>query len=186
MPANRPDERIVLDTVVLTRLREADGPDVAAAVCASLDHLRPWMPWANEVATSDEHQRTRARAAEDLWDEGDDFLYVLRPAEGGPVLGSFGLHRRLGPDALEIGYWLHVDHTGRGYATAAAAALTRAALAMAGIDRVEIHTDETNTASAAVPQRLGYRLARVDQRPPEAPAESTRLQIWSREAAPVR
>jgi hypothetical protein len=35
-----------------------------------------------------------------------------------------------------------------------------------------------NTISAAIPRRPGYRLARLDELPPAAPAHSGRLQIW--------
>ena len=47
-----------------------------------------------------------------------------------------------------------------------------------GIERMEIHCDEANIASASVPPKLGYRLtARLDH-VPEAPGEvGTRL-IW--------
>ena len=38
--------------------------------------------------------------------------------------------------------------------------------------------DEANLRSAAVPQRLGYTLDRVEARAPEAPGETGRMQIW--------
>jgi RimJ/RimL family protein N-acetyltransferase len=173
--------------VVLRRNRPADAPALAAAVDASLDHLRPWMPWASTEAASVEAQAARLVALEAGWERGTDFVYLLVP--GGSdgeidgrevVLGVIGLHRRLGPGAIEIGYWTHVDHAGRGYMTAAARALTGVAEALADVQRVEIHTDEANIRSAAIPPRLGYRLDRVDIRRPEAPAESGRLQIWVR------
>jgi RimJ/RimL family protein N-acetyltransferase len=163
---------------VLYRIRESDADQVGVAVRASLEHLRPFMPWATEAGAAPQAQRTHARESEQQWAQDVAYLYTLRRAPDGPVLGTFGLHNRIGPGGLEIGYWLHVDATGQGYATRAAAALTETALALAGISRVEIHTDEDNKASAAVPQRLGYRLDRVDYRPPEAPAETGRLQIW--------
>jgi RimJ/RimL family protein N-acetyltransferase len=80
--------------------------------------------------------------------------------------------------AIEIGYWTHVAHAGRGYMTAAAGSITQVAGALPDVDRVEIHTDEANLRSAAIPRKLGYRLDRVQTRRPEAPAESGRLQIW--------
>jgi RimJ/RimL family protein N-acetyltransferase len=177
-----PPETIKLAAGVLTRIRATDGDDIARAVGASLDHLRPWMPWATEAAAQPEAQRERGRQAEAVWEAGSDFIYVLRPDEAGPVIGNFGLHSRVGPGALEIGYWMHAGYVRQGYATAAAAALTETALALPGIDRVEIHTDEANTASAAIPARLGYRQERTDTRPPEAPSESGRLQIWVTDA----
>jgi RimJ/RimL family protein N-acetyltransferase len=179
---NYPPEVIDLPAGVLTRLRESDGRPIAAAVLASLEYLRPWMPWATFEAARVDVQQDRCREAEKQWDLGGDCQYVLRPEPHGPVIGSFGLHRRVGSDAIEIGYWMHVDYAGRGYGTAAAAALTDAVLELPDITRVEIHTDEANARSAAIPQRLGYRLDRVDTRLPQAPGECGRLQIWVRGA----
>jgi RimJ/RimL family protein N-acetyltransferase len=79
---------------------------------------------------------------------------------------------------LEIGYWLHVDAGGNGYATTAARALTEAGMSTRGIDRMIIVCDEANLRSSAIPQRLGYTLDRVEQRPPEAPSETGRMQFW--------
>ncbi len=99
---------------------------------------------------------------------GDSVLGVFR--EGQPI-GGTGLHRRLGPDVLEIGYWIDAAHTGNGFATELVRALTTAAFAVPGIPRVEIHHDEANVASGAIPRRRGFTLARQDERQPTAPAE---------------
>ena len=79
---------------------------------------------------------------------------------------------------MEIGYWVRSDHTGRGLATAAASALTSSALGLQGVSRVEIHCDAANLGSAAIPDKLGYRLDRVENRPPAAPGETARHMIW--------
>jgi RimJ/RimL family protein N-acetyltransferase len=173
-----PAEVLEVPHGLLSRTRESDAGQLALAVGASLDHLRPWMPWATEDAADAQAQRRRCRELETHWEDGSEYVYVLRPDQSDQVIGCFGLHRRSGPDAAEIGYWLHVDFTGRGHATECARALTQAGLALPGVVRVEIHTDEANTISAAIPRRLGYRLDRVDERPPDAPAESGRMQIW--------
>jgi RimJ/RimL family protein N-acetyltransferase len=173
-----PPETVELAGGWLTRVMEADAGQVAAGVRASLDHLRPFMPWATDAAADPAAQLARVRAGRQRWEEGSEYEYVLRARPDGPVIGVFGLHRRVGPDALEIGYWIHAGYVQRGYATAGAAALTQIALAMPGVRQVEIHTDEANTASAAVARRLGYRLDRVEPRPPLAPAETGRHQVW--------
>ncbi|WP_063750134.1 GNAT family N-acetyltransferase [Kitasatospora cheerisanensis] len=162
----------------LRRRRVADAAGLNAAVLANLDHLRPWMPWAANAPTLPESEELSVRG-EQVWDEGTDFMYLLGlDAEPALVIGGFGLHGRLGPGALEIGYWVHREHTGRGLATAAARALTGAALALPGITRAEIHCDESNGASAAVPRKLGYTLDRIDAATPTAPAETGRKMIW--------
>jgi RimJ/RimL family protein N-acetyltransferase len=85
---------------------------------------------------------------------------------------------RIGPAALEIGYWVDVRHVRRGVATEAAFLLTNAAVDNPEIARVEIHVDPANTASNAVPRRLGYRLDRTEPRTPAAPGDTGRLMIW--------
>ncbi len=85
---------------------------------------------------------------------------------------------RIGPGALEIGYWIDTGHTQRGYAGEAARLLTEAALALPGISRVEIHCDQANHVSARIPPSLGYRLDRIEEDAVEAPGECGRSMIW--------
>ena len=92
-----------------------------------------------------------------------------------------GLHDRLGGGGLEIGYWLAPAATGRGLMTRIAGHLTDLALAFDGIERVEIHCDAANSKSAAIPERLGYRLDRIiDSDRPQAPGDTGRDMIWVR------
>jgi RimJ/RimL family protein N-acetyltransferase len=174
----RPPERLEGDGVVLRRPTPDDDGATAAAIGASLEHLRPWMAWADESATTPERRRSHFASVEEGWAAGSDFAFlILDPAEA-TVLGATGLHRRIGPRAIEVGYWVHVDHGGRGVATAAARVATEAALALPDVDRVEIHCDEANVRSAAVPRRLGYRLDRIEDDEVTAPGEIGRSMIW--------
>jgi RimJ/RimL family protein N-acetyltransferase len=72
------------------------------------------------------------------------------------VLGGTGLHPRAGEGGIEIGYWIHIDATGQGLATESSAALTKVAFEVHLLDRVEIHCEPANVASAAIPRKLGY------------------------------
>ena len=172
-----PPELIDAGPMVLRRYVPEDALALAEAVNASLEHLRPWMPWAQSLATVGSmtafiEQATSAASA------GTEFQYGMFDHGGTGVVGGCGLHARGDPGSLDIGYWVHVDHLRRGIATASAAALSRAALALPGVERVEIHCDAANLASAAVPRKLGFRLARVEERPRAAPGESGRRMVW--------
>jgi RimJ/RimL family protein N-acetyltransferase len=136
------------------------------------------MSWADDQATTAERRREFLARGEEGWTTGSDFAFLLLDAGETTVLGTMGLHRRIGPRAIELGYWVHVDHVGRGIATTAAAALTEAALALPDVDRVEIHCDEANVRSAAVPRKLGYRLDRIEDDEVTAPAETGRSMVW--------
>lgn len=173
-----PPERIELDGAIHLRWVTVDDAEaVARAVGESLDHLRPWMPWADAQSAEPGFQRRRLAAQVLQREREEEWQYGLFAADDA-LLGTVGIMTRRGPGTLEIGYWLHVDAGNRGYATRAARALTDVGLQIPGIDQVVIMCDEANVRSAAVPQRLGYTLARVDQRSPEAPGETGRMQIW--------
>lgn len=162
--------------VTLRRWTPDDEATLGRIVAESLDHLRPWMPWARFEPLTPGARRLLIEGWEREWYAGGDVTFaVIADSE---VVGSSGLHRRLGPDALEIGYWVHVDFIRRGYATELARMLTDAAFSVDGIERVEIHHNAANTRSAAVPRRLGYTLMCEVATDPKAPAEVDRECEW--------
>jgi RimJ/RimL family protein N-acetyltransferase len=174
-----PPERIDLDADTYLRwLTVSDAEAVARAVDESLDHLKPWMPWADAQSTDVTFQRNRLRQQSQQRERTEEWQYGLFAVADEQLLGSFGLMTRRGPGTLEIGYWLHPDVGRRGYATNAARALTATGRRVRSIKQMIIVCDEANTRSAAIPQRIGYTLQRVESRTPEAPGETGRMQIW--------
>lgn len=178
-----PDEVDLGGGVRLRALALSDLAVILEAITANLEHLRPFMPWAS-APVNPETQGEWLRAAATAWEEGRDYTYGIFRAD--EFLGSIGLHTRSGPRVLEIGYWIRADEQGRGLMTVAARALTRLAVEVAGVDRVDICCDEANTRSAAIPLRLGYKLRGVEPREIQAPAETGTHQLWSIDAADVR
>jgi RimJ/RimL family protein N-acetyltransferase len=170
-------ERIDRPGLVLRRTTVEDASAIARAVGENVAHLSPYMPWANDEENATEAFQ-RARIEGILAAADPEHYGYLIEGPAGPMLGTIGIHTRQGPGVLEIGYWVHVDHTRRGVCTAAAGVLTDVALAVPGIERVEIHCDAANTASARVPEKLGYVLDRVVDRMPQAPAESGHWMVW--------
>jgi RimJ/RimL family protein N-acetyltransferase len=151
-----PAYRIHTPRLVIRCWEPADAPLLKAAIDASREHLLPWMPWAADGPQSLEEQVGLLRHFRGQFDLDQDYVYgILNPDETA-VLGGTGLHTRAGEKALEIGYWIHVDHVNQGLATEASAALTKVAFEVNGVDRVEIHNDPNNARSAAVPRKLGY------------------------------
>jgi RimJ/RimL family protein N-acetyltransferase len=152
-----PAYRVLTPRLLLRCWDPADAPKLLDAIERSLEHLRPWMPWAWNEPESLDAKVDRLRRMRADFDRGRDFVYGIFTPDGSTVIGGTGLHARVGPGAKEIGYWIHLEHTGRGYATEAAAALTRVAFEVEGVQRVEIHCDPQNGPSASVPRKLGYR-----------------------------
>ncbi|HET6279605.1 MAG TPA: GNAT family N-acetyltransferase [Polyangia bacterium] len=153
-----PSERPLRTPRLLLRCyRISDAPLLKHAIDSSLDHLRPWMPWMLNEPSPLSDIEARLGTFREQFMAGRDWVFgIFAPGEE-EVLGGTGLHPRIGPDALEIGYWLRADVTGRGLATEAISALTSAGLTTFGAKRIEIRCDPRNLRSMGVPRRLGYR-----------------------------
>jgi RimJ/RimL family protein N-acetyltransferase len=172
----RPPEVLKRGPATLRRWQFGDEEALYVAVIESQDHLRPWMPWAAGYSRPSAFEFVIACDRD--WDTGVAFNYAI--TVDGAIAGSCGLMARIGPGGLEIGYWVHRDYVRRGLATASTEALTDAAFALPGVDRVEIVHDELNVFSEAVPRKLGF--TRAGQRPLDmVPEGGTGLGIvWHR------
>lgn len=151
-----PPYRIVTERMVVRCWEPGDAPLLKEAVDSSLDHLRPWMPWAYDEPQSLAEKAQLLRRFRGQFDLDQNYVYALFDAAETEVVGGSGLHLRVGPRAFEIGYWIRASHTGRGLATEATAALTRVGFELCGADRIELHVEPRNAASARVPEKLGF------------------------------
>ena len=135
-----------------------DGKKVHTAVSQSHEQLKPWMPWAVNLPTVDEYEilvregQLKFLGREDFW-----LLIFLKESE--ILVGSSGLHRpNWSLPSFEIGYWLHKDHTGKGYITEAVAGICQFAFSQMQAERLLIRCDTRNHRSAAVAERCGFLL----------------------------
>jgi RimJ/RimL family protein N-acetyltransferase len=151
-----PAYRIETERVVLRCWEPDDAPLMKEAVDASLEHLRPWMPWARyEPQTLDEKVEL-ARTFRGEFDLGTNFIYGVFEPDESRALGGSGLHPRGGDGSLEIGYWIRADAIGQGLATEVAAVLTRVGFEKLELDRVDVQVDPENERSLNVPRKLGF------------------------------
>ncbi len=128
------------------------------------------MPWiAHEPLSVTERQALIESWHQDWLAGGDVVMGVF---VDGAVAGGCGLHRRIGPGGLEIGYWTARRFLRQGVATTAAGLLADAAFSDPGIERLEIHHDLANQASGGVPRKLGFRCVRRLPDEIQAPGES--------------
>jgi len=175
-----PAYRVKTRRLILRCWEPTDARSLKAAIDASLEHLRPWMPWAEDEPEDLQAKIEGLRRWRGKFDLGQDFVYGIFSANEEKVLGSTGLHTRAGEDAREIGYWIHVDHINRGLATEAVAALTRVAFEIDEVVRVEVHCDPRNLRSAAVPRKLGFvHEATLRQRTTDAQGQRRDSMIWT-------
>jgi len=135
-----------------------DAPLLKEAIDSSLDHLRPWMPWAANEPQPLEEKVELLRSFRADFDADENYAYGVFSRDELRQLGGCGLHPRGGPASLEIGYFIRADALRQGYATELTAVLTRAAFDVCGVERVDIQIDPANERSAGVPRKLGFTL----------------------------
>lgn len=149
-------ERIETERLLLRRHTVGDAPALKAVIDANIEHLRAWMPWAMDEPSPLGVIEERIERFAASFNRSGSWGYTIRRANHTAIIGGCGMHAEIGPNALEIGYWLDSRATRHGYATEAVAALLVAAFATHVVDRVEIRCDPANLASAAIPRRLGF------------------------------
>jgi RimJ/RimL family protein N-acetyltransferase len=151
-----PAYRIETERLVIRCYQPADTQLLANSILESLEHLKPWMPWAHDEPRSFELRLQGVQRFRGRFDMQEDYVYGIFDPQETRLLGGTGLHTRIGERQLEIGYWLHKDYINRGLITESTAALVKVAFEVIHIHRVEIHCDPRNHASAAIPRKLGF------------------------------
>jgi RimJ/RimL family protein N-acetyltransferase len=148
--------RIETKRLLVRCYNPSDAEMLAESVTESLEHLRPWMPWAHSEPEPMEEKVQRLKMFRGMFDLGQDFIYGIFNLEDSKLLGGTGLHTRLGESELEIGYWIHRDFINQGLVTESTSALIKVAFELLHVHRLEIHCDPRNLASAAIPRKLGF------------------------------
>jgi len=156
--------RIETERLVLRCYEPGDAPRLHEAITRSLDHLRPWLPWVQHEPKGPEARVDLIRMFRGQFDLGMDYAFGIFDKMEQEVIGSTGLHTRIGKNAREIGYWIGVDHIGKGYATEAVSALVRTGFAIENLARIEIRCAPDNTRSQHVPEKLGFQMEGIIKR----------------------
>lgn len=153
---SNPVYRIESKRLVVRCYNPSDAQMLADSVRESVEHLKPWMPWAHNEPEPFEEKVKRLQYFRGKFDLGQDYVYGIFHRDETRLLGGTGLHTRLGDRELEIGYWIHKDFINQGLVTESTAALVKVAFEIIHVHRIEIHCDPGNLASAAVPRKLGF------------------------------
>lgn len=153
------------ERLILRRYTAADLDDYAAM--QGNEQLVRFMLWPlRDRAESAKHLAKRRR--QNRLERAGDFLGLaielpsepsLNPRPGsGRVIGDASLLlRSVGNRQAEVGWVLHPDFGGTGYATEASRMMLDLAFGRLGVHRVVAQLDARNTASAAMAERLGMR-----------------------------
>jgi RimJ/RimL family protein N-acetyltransferase len=148
--------RIETERLVIRCYEPRDAPLAKDAIDSSLEHLRAWMPWVEHEPQTLEEKTDLLKAFRAQFDASENFVMGIFSADETEQVGGSGLHPRVEPGGLEIGYFIRASATRQGFVTESTAALTRVGFEICEADRIEIRIDPENEASKGIPRKLGY------------------------------
>ncbi|NDI35046.1 GNAT family N-acetyltransferase [Chengkuizengella sediminis] len=152
-PTEFPTERLLIRMP-----KPGDGGVVYHSINASIDELKPWMPFAQKEQTLEEVE-TNIRESYIKFLKREDLRLLVFLKETGQFVASSGLHRiNWSIPSFEIGYWVDTRYSGKGYMTEAVQRITEFASQELKARRIEICCDSRNLKSRAIPEKLGYIL----------------------------
>ena len=175
MRRGRPPDQLDADGRILRRLVVTDASALHAAIEDSREHLRPFLPFASTDPHDLEFRLNWIERVHASFEDGQSFNYGI--FEGAELVGGCSIDPKQGTEA-SIGYWVHVAHTRRGHATAAAGALRDAAIDV-GFGPVLLRHDAANEASAAIARKLGFQRVRAEPHSIDAPGQTGTSIVWA-------
>ncbi|GIN57280.1 GNAT family N-acetyltransferase [Lederbergia ruris] len=151
-------EEFSTERLVIRMPRPGDGKVVHEAIRASINELKPWMPFAQKEQ-SEQDVEVNIRSAYISFLKREDLRLLVFLKETGEFVASSGLHRiDWSIPKFEIGYWIDSRFSGEGYMTEAVKGIAQFAFRELQARRVEIRCDAKNMKSRAIPERLGFSL----------------------------
>ena len=156
MNLGKPVSIVETDRLLLRPFTRADLPALFAY--QSRPDVTRYLLW--DARTEDQVREALEKkiAATAIVSEGDLIALALELKETGALIGDFTLELDDREHACgELGYIIHPDHHGRGYATEGGRAILSIAFDDLGLHRVIGRCEPRNEASARVLEKLGMR-----------------------------
>lgn len=149
----------LFDDFSLRPVRSGDAPAIFGAIDTQREHLGRWLPF---VAATHRVEQTQEVVAGMQADTANPVFTIRSGTAFAGLIGFKSANRTT--RTIEIGYWLRSEFQGKGLMTAAVQALCKLAFEEMDMEHIEIRCALGNHRSNRIPQRLGFRLDRVEVR----------------------
>jgi RimJ/RimL family protein N-acetyltransferase len=124
----------------------------------SRDDVTRYIPWYSRSREEVRQALEARKLMTDLQKDDDALVLAVTERESGALIGEIYLFLKSTEHRQgEIGYIIHPDSSGRGYATEAARAALRLGFEQFGMHRIVARCDARNEPSWRVMEKLGMR-----------------------------
>jgi len=143
------------DSTVLQPAELDDAERYLNLVEDNYKQLTKWLRVPKPPATVEDRRKAQANDIAN-YDGGKGYWWLIE--EDGKLAGTIALHIVESTEKWAlVGYWLDTAFTGKGIMTRSLKALIDWSFSELGLNRVEIQASLSNTASTAIPKRLGIK-----------------------------
>ncbi len=144
-------------TSPLVALRPFEGRDAVLVASAAGDPLVPLITTVPASGSEEDVQAYIARQKDRL-PSGVGYSFAIADAHSDEAVGQIGLWTgEIDRGRASIGYWIGPPFRRRGYATAALRTLTRWALTLEDVHRLQLFVEPWNEASWRAAEAAGYQ-----------------------------
>lgn len=141
--------------LTLRRATPDDVDDILEGVEASHADISPWMDWASAGYGRKEAWDWASMVWRN-WPSQRALEFVIRRAPDDTFVGVMGLNRFEGRQ-MNLGFWMHSAHGGRGHCTRAARRLARAGFEELELDRIYLRHVIGHAACQRVAEKVGFQ-----------------------------
>ncbi|RYE19909.1 MAG: N-acetyltransferase [Sphingobacteriales bacterium] len=150
---------LIDDDLILRSFTPEDAPSLFRAVDESRAHLRPWLRWVDATTKQEHIQQFIQRTMQQLNDQRALELGIVLNRE---IIGGLGMHEwdHMHKKA-QVGYWIRKEHEGKGIVTRCLNRFLDFLFEKPGLNKIEIQFVPGNKRSAAIAQKLGFKIEGV-------------------------
>ncbi len=100
----------------------------------------------------------------DMWAKGEEYVWTIRSSTDSSFIGRISIRPEQGEGVWSIGFWIHPEHWGQGFATEASRAIIDLGFERLGANKIEATHALWNVSSKRVMQKLGFKYVRDNPR----------------------
>lgn len=148
---------ILIDNNLLLRsFTTEDTSALFRAVDESRQHLRQWLRWVDATTKPDHIQQFIQRTLQQLNNQEALELGIVYNRE---IIGGVGMHEwNHTLKKAQIGYWIKKEYEGQSIVYKCLTHFIDFLFAKVGLNKIEIHFMPANKRSAALSDRLGFKI----------------------------
>ncbi len=146
------------EEIEIRQLEELDAAALFALLDRNRDHLRPWLS-SRELCKTLEDARSFTYFSSERYEFTGAFDAGVW--HQGHLCGVITLCPDWEKQQSTIGYWLGAEFQGKGLMTTAVRAIVDYAFNQCRLKRLTIYCAVSNLKSRAIPERLGFKLERI-------------------------